>query len=210
MIKEIWFDLNGTLTQHTPEFLKALDALCFEAYAEATHQPVTDTMKQEYRKAYKEQGSKSAVFKSLGMPKDFWPSYFSRLDESQYYRPDERVYQTVDAIRKKVPIGLLSNSSLGRVERTLKAVDIDPSWFTHVLTNRDISNPKPHPHGFKLLIAHSRANPNELLFVGDREDVDIIPAKRLGLVTAMVWGKSKEADYSFDDFTELLSLLPKR
>jgi HAD superfamily hydrolase (TIGR01549 family) len=209
MIKEMWFDLNGTLAMQTPEFLEALDALCFEAYAEATHQPVSDKVKAEYQAAYKKHGSKSAVFQALGMPKNFWASYFSRLDESKYYQPDERIYKTVDAIHKVLPIGLLSNSTPGRVERTLQAVHIDHSWFTHILTSKDISDPKPQPQGFKLMIAHSRANPSELVFVGDREDVDIIPAKRLGLITVMMWGKSKEADYSFTDFSRLLSLLPK-
>ncbi|HMI08957.1 MAG TPA: HAD family hydrolase [Candidatus Saccharimonadales bacterium] len=208
MIKEIWFDLNGTLTLQSAEFLNALDALCFEAYAEATRQPTGDKVKDEYRRAYKKYGSKSAVFKSLGMPKDFWPNYFSQLDESEYYQPDERIYRTVDAIRKVLPIGLLSNSRPERVERTLRTVNIDPSWFTHILTSDDISEPKPNPQGFELMINRSNANSNELVFVGDREDVDIIPAKRLGLVTVMVWGQSQEADYSFDDFTELLQLLP--
>jgi HAD superfamily hydrolase (TIGR01549 family) len=208
MIKEIWFDLNGTLTLQTPEFLNAQDALCFEAYAEATQQPLGDNIKEEYREAYKEHGSKSAMFKTLGMPKDFWPAYFNRLDEAEYYQPDERIYKTVDAIRKVLPIGLLSNSEPDRVERTLRTVNIDPAWFTHILNSSHISEPKPHPQGFELMIDCSNAKPEELVFVGDREDVDIIPAKRLGLITVMVWGRSNEADYSFDDFSGLLSLLP--
>ena len=207
MIKEMWFDLNGTLTLQTPEFLEAQDALCFEAFAKATHQVVNAKVKDAYRAAYKKHGSKSAVFKALGMPKDFWPSYFSQLDESVYYRPDERIYKTIDTIRKVLPIGLLSNSEPDRVERTLRAVNIDPFWFTHILTSNDISEPKPHPQGFELMIERSDAQPNELVFVGDREDVDIIPAKQFGLITVMVWGQSQEADYSFNDFTGLLSLL---
>ncbi|HEY2004729.1 MAG TPA: HAD family hydrolase [Candidatus Saccharimonadia bacterium] len=210
MIKEMWFDLNGTLTLQTPEFLAAQDALCLEAYAEATHQDVSDEVKDDYRAAYKKYGSKSAVFKALGMPKDFWPTYFGQLDETQYYRPDERIYKTVDTIREVLPIGLLSNSKPERVERTLHTVNINPSWFTHILTSDDISEPKPHPQGFELVVTRSNAHPSNLVFVGDREDVDIIPAKQLGLIAVMVWGHSEKADYSFEDFSQLLSLLPEK
>ena len=98
MIKEVWFDLNGTLTLQTPEFLDAQDALCYQAYAEAMHQPITDELKAKYKTAYKEHGSKSAVFKALGMPQEFWQNYFNTLDESEYYKPDERIYKTIDAI----------------------------------------------------------------------------------------------------------------
>ena len=207
MIKEVWFDLNGTLTLQTPEFLEAQDTLCYEAYSEATHQPITNELKAEYKAAYKEHGSKSAVFKALGMPQEFWQNYFNTLDESEYYKPDERIYKTVDAIRKLRPIGLLSNSTPDRIDRTLKTVNIDPSWFTHILSNYDISEPKPNLEGFQLMIERSGANPDELIFVGDREDVDILPAKKLGIKTVMVWGRSDEADQSFNDFAELKSLV---
>ena len=207
MIKEVWFDLNGTLTLQTPEFLEAQDNLCYRAYSEATHQPITDELKAEYKAAYKEHGSKSAVFKALGMPQEFWQNYFNTLDESEYYKPDERIYKTVDAIRQLRPIGLLSNSTPDRIDRTLRTVNIDPAWFTHILSNHDISEPKPNPEGFELMIERSDANPDELVFVGDREDVDILPAKKLGIKTVMVWGRSNEADQSFDDFVELKSLV---
>ncbi|HEX3082358.1 MAG TPA: HAD family hydrolase [Candidatus Saccharimonadia bacterium] len=207
MIKEIWFDLNGTLTTQSPSFLAALEKIGYEAYAKATNRPIDDQLKTDYRAAYQEYGSKSAIFKALGMPKEFWATYFNSLDESKYYEPDERVYKTVDAIRIQVPIGLLSNSSPDRIERTLRTVAIDPAWFTHILTGHDVTEPKPHPQGFELMIARSQAKPRELAFVGDREKVDIVPAKKLGLTTVMVWSQSPTADYSFKDFTQLLSLV---
>ena len=143
------------------------------------------------------------------MAKEFWPAYFSRLDETEYYQPDERIYKTIEAIHDILPIGLLSNSEPDRVDRTLRTVNIDPSWFTYVLTSHDITEPKPDPQGFELMIKRSRLVANEIMFVGDREDVDILPAKRLGIVTVMVWGVSPVAEYSMNGLSDLPSLVQK-
>ena len=55
-------------------------------------------------------------------------------------------------------------------------------------------------------IKKSHLPPEEILYVGDRVKVDVLPAKELGIKTCLVWDKSDEADYSFEKFEDILSL----
>lgn len=57
------------------------------------------------------------------------------------------------------------------------------------------------------MIKKSALPPDEILYVGDRVDVDIKPAKQLGIKTGLVYGKSELADYSFEHFEDILAIV---
>ena len=48
---------------------------------------------------------------------------------------------------------------------------------------------------------------DEVLYIGDDVDKDVIPAKKVGMQAGIVWKQSNEADYSFADFQDILTLL---
>jgi FMN phosphatase YigB (HAD superfamily) len=206
-IQHIWFDLEGTLTIRTPEFNTAHDRLRYQTYAVATNQPLDQRVQSEFEDLYSRYGSNSAVFRSLGLPSDYWQQQFNTLDETQYFTPDIRVYKTLDTLRHVVPISMFTNVTAARNLRTLTTIGVDPTWFTHLLTGDDITERKPALDGFHKLIELSGLRPEQLLYVGDRVDVDVVPAKALGIKTAVVWGASDTADYSFSSFEALLSLV---
>ena len=85
-------------------------------------------------------------------------------------------------------------------------INIDYNWFTHVISGDDMKAQKPALDGFYRVIEKSGIPPKSILYVGDRVDVDILPANQLGLQTCLVYGQSSEANYSFVKFDELLSL----
>ena len=63
--------------------------------------------------------------------------------------------------------------------------------------------------GWSLLCdAYCNAHTVKVLFdaFGDRIDVDIKPAKLAGMRTCLLWKKSDEADYSFDNFEDILGI----
>jgi putative hydrolase of the HAD superfamily len=81
--------------------------------------------------------------------------------------------------------------------------------FTYVLSGDDIPERKPALHGFRKMIELSNLPPNEVMYVGDRVDVDIKPAKQLGMTTCLVYSQSDEADYSVESFPELTTIAMK-
>lgn len=132
--------------------------------------------------------------------------YFDQIDQGRYYEPVPEIYNTLDILRDSVKISLFTNAKLENTLRTLEVINIDSNWFTHVISGDDIKARKPALDGFYRVIEKSGIPPKSILYVGDRVDVDILPANQLGLQTCLVYGQSSEANYSFLKFDELLSL----
>lgn len=205
-INHVWFDMDGTLTVHTPEFDEVHNALRYKAYSDVIGRPVDDALAMEFEELYKKYASNSAVFTSLGKPSNFWMQYYATIDQDKYYEPIPDVYETVDKLRKIVPVSLFTNDQLSNASKTLAVVGVDMSWFTHVVSGDDIANRKPALDGFHLMIERSGIPAEQILYVGDRIGVDIVPAKAVGMLSCLVYSQSPEADYSFNSMSEMLQL----
>jgi len=205
-IKHVWFDLEGTLSIFTTEFHDAHNELRYKTYAAVVKKPITEELKQEYETLYKKYGSNSAVFRHLGLPSDYWQTYSNTLDAVKFYKPEPQVYRTLEKLKDIIPISIFSNVKSERIMRTLTAIGVSPAWFTYLLTGDDIRERKPALDGFRVMIEKSKLSPQEILYVGDRVDVDIKPAKLVGMKTCLLWGKSDEADYSFESFEDILGI----
>ena len=205
-IQHVWFDMDGTLTVHTADFDIVHNELRYKAYSDVLKKPVTPNLIDDFNKMYKKCGSNSKVFTELGKPSDFWMQYFDQIDQGRYYEPVPEIYNTLDILRDSVKISLFTNAKLENTLRTLEVINIDSNWFTHVISGDDIKARKPALDGFRSVIEKSEIPAKNILYVGDRVEVDILPAKQLGLQTCLVYGTSKEADYNFLKFDDLLSL----
>lgn len=205
-IKHIWFDMEGTLTVHTPEWEAAHDKLLLETYSKVTGKRPTDGLWQEYSEIYRQHGTHSAAFSSLGLPSDYWQLHFANLNEELYYKPDERVYGTLAKLKDIVPISVFTNAKLERLQSTLKVIGVNHEWFTFTLTGDDITARKPSLEGFQKIIEISDLMPANILYVGDRVQADVEPANKVGMQSGLVWSESPMAKYSFAEFNELLDL----
>lgn len=206
-IQHVWFDMDGTLTVHTPEFNKVHDDLRYKTYSEVVGRPVDDQLITEFNKLYAKYHSNSAVFTSLGKPSDFWMHYYATIDQSDFYEPIPDVYETLEKLRSIVPISLFTNDRRDNAEKTLAVVGVDINWFTHVLSGDDVANRKPALDGFHLMIERTGLPADQILYVGDRVGVDIEPAKQVGMQSCLVYGQSDLADFSFEKLSGLLTLL---
>jgi len=84
-------------------------------------------------------------------------------------------------------------------------------YFDGVFVSEELGRKKSLPF-FRTVLRRLKAKPEECLMVGDREDADIIPAKKAGIATVrMAQGKhagvESEADFTIKDFGELLPIL---
>lgn len=208
-IKHVWFDMDGTLTVHTDEFHKVHNDLRYQTYASVVKREVDEALIDEYENLYKKFGSNSAVFTSLGKPSDFWMQYFDQIDQTRYYEPIPDIYETLDMLRQIVPISLFTNVKLANAQKTLSVVNVNADWFTHIVSGDDIANRKPALDGFHLIIEKSGLPANKILYVGDRIDVDIKPAKTVGMLSCLLYTQSDEADFCFPSMRNLLSLFER-
>ncbi|MFA7286171.1 MAG: HAD family hydrolase [Patescibacteria group bacterium] len=203
IIRHIWFDFSGTLA-----FLKLErhNRLRYESYANVMGKPVTEGLMNDYEKLFKQcNGSNASVFRSLGQSSNFWSEQVNKVDPVELY---ELSASNVPAILKQIKehraISLFSNIEVVNI---LPALGIDPLLFTNILSAGMVKEPKPALDGFHKLVELSGVPANEILYIGDSEVKDIMPAKAVGMQTAMMWQKSAAANHSFEKFEEILDFL---
>lgn len=206
MINHIWFDFAGTLYRETPQFNELHDRFRFDTYAKLRGITDPEIAKREFLAAYKEYGSNSAVFRALGQPSDYWMKALDNMDFKSVLHPDSEISGTVRKLSEKVPVSLFTNFVRYRIDELLGYLEIPSSLFTNILSGDDITERKPALDGFYAMIELSNLPPEEIIYVGDRVDVDIKPAKQLGIKTALVYGESDEANYNFAEFKDMLRM----
>lgn len=206
-IKHIWFDLAGTLYKETDEFNQVHDRFRYETYGKLLGISDPEQAKAEFLEAYAKAGSNSAVFRALGKPSDFWMKALNDMDFAAVLEPDPDVYETIAKLKELVPISIFTNFDTTRLANLLAHLKISINDFTHVISGDDIKERKPALDGFHLMIEKSQLPANEILYVGDRVAVDIIPAKQVGIQTCLLYETSPEADYCFENFRDILGIL---
>jgi len=206
MIKHIWFDMAGTLYRETGEFQVQHDKLRYETYAAVISEKDLEVAREKYEELYKQYGSNSAVFRSLGKPSDYWQRAFDDIDLTSLVSPDESITNGLREVKTIVPISLFSNLKPEKIKSVLELLGIPSDYFTHILSGDDIKERKPALDGFHRMIEVSGIDAAAIMYVGDRVSVDIKPAKEVGMTTCLIWGESDEADYSAKDFPELVEV----
>jgi len=206
-IRHIWFDVAGTLYRETPDFNVAHDQHRYKTFAELKGISDIAQAKAEFEILYKIHGSNSAVFTSLGQPSDFWMRAFEELDISNLLHPDPVVIETLTSLQPIVPISVFTNLRSDKIQSLFKQLEIPINLFSHVLSGDDVKERKPALEGFKLMVETSGLPANHNLYIGDRIDVDIKPAKTVGMQTGIIYNDSPEADYNFDSFDQIYSAL---
>lgn len=206
-VKHIWFDLAGTLYKETEKFNEVHDRFRYETYGKLLSISDPEQAKAEFLEAYKKAGSNSAVFRALGKPSDFWMKTLNDMDFTAVLEPDPDIYETVAKLKDLVPISIFTNFDTTRLASLLTHLKISIDDFTYVISGDDIKERKPALDGFHLMIEKSQLPANEILYVGDRVAVDIIPAKQVGIKTCLLYDTSPEADYCFENFRDVLSVL---
>jgi putative hydrolase of the HAD superfamily len=80
-----------------------------------------------------------------------------------------------------------------------------------VVISESIGIRKPDPGIFAEALAQMGVSPASAVYVGDNPDVDIVGAKRIGLLAVWkrdpYWTEPRDVDWVIDDLTELLPLL---
>lgn len=209
MIKHICWDLDGTLYRPTPQLEKELNALRLKLYAEITGRKPNAETWRGYQALYSKLNSHSAIFASLGKPKEYWHSHRNKLKVTKYIESEKC---TVDMFKEfskmNLTHGIFTDNMLVETRKILAAMKIPLPLFKYILTIEQVGKPKPDLSGFRKVVELSGVKAGEILFVGDRINTDIIPAKAVGMQTALVWSdESKtEAGYTFPHVADVLEI----
>jgi len=80
------------------------------------------------------------------------------------------------------------------------------SYVENLLITGEPNIRKPNPLAFQQALNMLNSKPEETISIGDQEHSDILPAKSLGIKTAII-GKSNIADYELKDVNEMIKLV---
>jgi len=202
-IKHIWFDFSDTIASPDEG---ARNALRYETYGKVQGKAVTSELIEDYLQKYRENGESNAgVFASFGLPSSFWSDTVNASNPS-YRLIDSGIPNVLERLQEVRPISIFSNLDLTKI---LPGLGISGEWFAHILAAGMVKKPKPDLEGFYKIAELSELPPADILYVGDNVYKDLRPAKATGLQTGLVWSESPEADYSFKNFEDILTLAPK-
>ncbi|MEK9629158.1 MAG: HAD family hydrolase [Nitrospinota bacterium] len=137
--------------------------------------------------------------------------YLEVYSERQVY---PEVISVLESLKNMgVRMGVVSNTTNpGFMKRNeMQAVGLNP-FFEFAIYSSETSYRKPHPSIFNLAIENLELNPEEILFVGDNPQLDIIGAQNSGMKSAWINRKKnpnpiKEGpDYELHSLEDLLQI----
>jgi putative hydrolase of the HAD superfamily len=129
----------------------------------------------------------------------------------RYVRVDESAKETLEQLRGKCKLGIVSNFAIPEcVFRLLERHGLDV-FFDVVVVSGAINRRKPSPEIFQKALGKLGVGASEAVFVGDTVDADIQGAKSVGMKTIFLERRSqKEAERTYPDQTikNLNELMP--
>jgi HAD superfamily hydrolase (TIGR01549 family) len=131
--------------------------------------------------------------------------YFNRR---KYLHRDPRLIGMFEKL-KHFRHFIFANGVIANHKETLEVLGIPLSTFEEFVTSETVGVTKPDPAGFLYIMKKTGLPSSMHLMIGDRELVDIAPAKKLGMHTCLVWSKTKSAiaDITLPTVYDVVNLL---
>lgn len=118
------------------------------------------------------------------------------IDRTRYIKGDDKRLVHLFKQMNYFVHYLLVNGVRAKTEIGLKYLGLEPAFFKEIVTSETVGENKPSEVGFRYILHQTGLPPEAHLMIGDREEVDLVPAKSLGMKTCLVWNsvKSNVAD----------------
>ena len=211
MIEWIFFDLGSTLLDEEAAYgyyidkcVKKLESLDIEVSSDS------------YKKKMVEY-----AHKSLDPIRATWQYFAPTEPRSLWTNEGVSLYpETIDALEKlsqNYQLGIIAHQS-ATVRALLEEWGVE-SYFQLIILSEEVGLSKPDSTIFKLALQKANTTANRIVYVGDRYDNDIVPAKSLGMravriltgmgrfaVEDMEW----KSDWQLHSIQELTTILKEK
>jgi putative hydrolase of the HAD superfamily len=217
MIKAVLFDLDNTLHDYVK-----IKTKCIKASIKAM---IKAGLKMNEKEAYKKliKIYKKSYYESNTIFQDFLEQAYGKLDykilgaaivayrKVRYLnvKPYKNVKKILRELKNKdIRLGIVTDSPIEKAWVRLYNLGI-VDYFDLVIGLKHNNHRKPHPLPFKQAIKILKLKPQQVLFVGDNPERDILGAQKIGMKTALakygqfIKGKSKP-DYELKDIKDLI------
>lgn len=122
------------------------------------------------------------------------------VDKVSYLKVDQKLQKLFTDL-SNYKHAIASDTSHGTINSELEALGLSSSIFDSITGVDDAKTTKQDRMFYQVIINKSDYSPKDYLVVGDRVEVDLVPAKELGMITCLVWSnevypeQSRRADF---------------
>jgi len=124
------------------------------------------------------------------------------LDEGErnLFRFFDDVEQTIEVLSKQYDLGIVSNQSRVPILHLLKYSNID--IFKVIVLSSEVQMKNPNSKILQLAVDSAECHPEDCIMVGDRLDIDIGPANKLGMKTIRITNSIFKSQQPIDKFEQ--------
>ncbi len=183
-VKAIVFDLDGTLYV-SERFDQVVWASAARYAGELLGQPAAvggcelNALRQRLSEERGTLQTMAVAIEAMGgtVP-ELHRRFAEELDPQPFIEPDPRVLPLIEALGQRYTSWLLTNNNRTLTDKILGTLGLEAA-FERVITINDTWRPKPDEAVLDELLEALGCRPAEVLFVGDRYDIDLrLPADR--------------------------------
>lgn len=195
-IKAIGFDVDGTLYRHSTESTIALSQLSIKKAADLLGRN-DDEFAMEYLERREKYRGNTLTLNSFGLDgESIFQAVIDQFPVENYVKEDKKLQAVIKSLKKKYKLFIITNGSRRHVVRKLEVLGLHSADFEPMICCYDHNWIKPEPAPFLAAMESLELKPEEIVYVGDRVDIDIEGAKTVGMKTILVGGTSEKADAS--------------
>ena len=206
-VDAVGFDLDDTLYTQTPAIRQTIHAHIMARVSADLHISLQET-EQTYQRLYPAYQSARRTLEALGIsePQQLVQDALEHADIAGSLQTDDRLVSLLRNLQTSYRLFLITGSEQQASHRKLDALGIPLHFFSVCLYAG--AEHRRHDGTAFIYVAQKLGLPlHRMLFVGDREKVDILPAKQLGVKTAIVNAQSEHADYQLETIYDLEKIL---
>lgn len=185
-LKKIAWDLDGTLYPSTAGLSAAIQHRLYAVLADKLKVSLEEA-KSYFHKQKQRLKSSTLVLDEAGLDGgQFFLDVWTTVPLDEFIDRNEELAELFSQATMVDHLILTNSNTQETVKRKLEYVGLLPTIFSHILTSGEMGATKPERKVFEILLARANVEPQELMYVGDRIDVDLEPAKALGMRTCLI------------------------
>ncbi len=203
----VGFDLDKTLYEPNPAIDEKIQDYACRKASEILNKDYS-FIRKEFDRLFLEtqSGKDSLTILGLKNGSDIMQEALEYSDISSILEEDKELNRMMKNLKKVYGLFLITGSAKRIALKKLEALGIDSKIF-HPTLYSESKYKRKDGSAFNYVSNLCNVPFEKMMFVGDREQADIIPAKKLGIKTAIVNSVSKEADYQLKSIYDLDKIL---
>lgn len=145
--------------------------------------------------------------KELGVNRLLYFKKTCNIKPEKYIEKDHRIFELLKQLKRRYNLVLLTDAPLIWAKKVLIYFRIYNLFKGNIFTG-ETNTRKSNYNALENVCLKKRLNPENCISIGDQENTDITPAKRLGMKTIFVgYKESRYADYSIKSILEIKNIL---